>query len=84
VKTVEDRGPGDTGLFVRNVEAKERRKENDMGKKWTVDTAKAKILRNSGTIAGKGIYHPRPGISVLGAIDFLCNHHGYNWFKEKK
>lgn len=47
--------------------------------KWTVAEAVAVIKRTGGRVNKKGhINHPKPGIKVLGAIDFLCN---YNKFK---
>ena len=46
--------------------------------KWTIESAKACISRNNGTIADKGITILRPGIKVLGAIDYLLKN-GFHW-----
>ena len=51
--------------------------------KYDEVTAKAKIKAHGGDIKGKQITIKRAGINVWGAIDFLCNHCGYNYFKEE-
>lgn len=48
-----------------------------MGKKWTLESAKSMITRNDGMIAGSKLWHPRPGIKMLGAIDYLVKKHKY-------
>ena len=50
--------------------------------KWTEDSAKKKIISNGGTVKGKQIAHSHPGLKLLGAIDYLVNHHKYTWFKK--
>ena len=40
------------------------------------------IEKNRGKVGAKTIKHPEPGIKVLGAIDYLINHCGYeSWSK---
>jgi len=57
--------------------------------KYTVASARKKIERNHGKVfiatkPGKfsSIRCSNPGIKVLGAIDFLVNHHGFIWVRE--
>jgi hypothetical protein len=49
--------------------------------KWTEKTARAMIERNGGKVGAVTIQHNNPGIKVLGAIDYLCRKHGYEWHK---
>ncbi len=54
-----------------------------MGKtNWTLETAKAIVIRTDGVFAGNQVAHPRPGIKVLGAIDYLVKKHGFRRVKE--
>jgi len=46
-------------------------------KKWTVESAKALVLRTGGMVAGKQVWHSRPGIKVLGTIDYLIKKEGF-------
>ena len=46
--------------------------------KWDKYSAKSMVVRNGGRFSGKSIL-ARPGIKVLGAIDFLVKKHGYRW-----
>jgi hypothetical protein len=52
--------------------------------KWDEITAKAKVKQHGGDIKGKQITIKRAGIRLWGAIDFLCNHCGYSFYKEEK
>ncbi len=45
--------------------------------RWTEETARAAISRNNGIVGHKMLYISRPGIKILGAIDFLAKKHGY-------
>ncbi len=45
--------------------------------KWTEETARASISRNNGIVGHKKLWISRPGIKMLGAIDFLTSKHGY-------
>jgi hypothetical protein len=51
--------------------------------KWTIETAKASLLRNGADIKGKQITMKRAGIRVWGAIDYLINKHKFSFFKEE-
>jgi hypothetical protein len=51
--------------------------------KYTEATAKAKLKRHNITVKGGQITLKRCGIGVWGAIDYLCNRHGYNYMKEE-
>ena len=42
--------------------------------KWTIETAAACIKRTGGKITKKKIVHKKPGIKVLGAIDYLIHY----------
>ena len=44
--------------------------------KWTEESAKRIIEQTGGIVKGKQVWHPKPGIKVLGAIDFMCKVHG--------
>jgi hypothetical protein len=35
------------------------------------------IKRTGGKIKGRKITHPKAGIKVLGAIEYLCNYHKF-------
>ena len=52
-----------------------------MAKKWNIETACQSIIDSGQTISRSSktvkVYKP-PGIKVWGAIDFLCNHHGFS------
>jgi hypothetical protein len=50
---------------------------NENGK-WSVEKARSFISRNGGTVTGKGVFHPAPGLKVLGAMDYLINHAGFH------
>jgi serine kinase of HPr protein (carbohydrate metabolism regulator) len=53
--------------------------------KWTVDTATSAIERNGGTVTDDRVIVLRsPGNRLLGAIDFLVNHHKHRWVREVK
>ena len=52
-----------------------------MPDKWTVLKAISMINRNGGHVGEKMIRHQNPGLKVLGAIDYLVNHHGYTWVR---
>ena len=54
-----------------------------MKMRYTVEKARAKIENNGGKVGSKQVRHTHPGISVLGAIDYLVNHCGYTWIKSK-
>ncbi|MHA2063254.1 MAG: hypothetical protein ACXABY_02615 [Candidatus Thorarchaeota archaeon] len=45
--------------------------------RWTELDARAVVSRTNGICAGKQVWHPRPGIKVLGAIDYLIKKHKY-------
>jgi len=45
--------------------------------KWTEETARAAIARNNGIVGAKTVYIERPGIKILGAIDYLTSKHKY-------
>jgi hypothetical protein len=51
--------------------------------KYTEATAKAKLKRHNITVKGSQITLKRCGIGVWGAIDYLCNRHGYHYMKEE-
>jgi hypothetical protein len=51
---------------------------------YTELSAKMRITRNRGKIAGKKIIHKSPGLKLLSAIDYLTNKHRYYWVKEDK
>lgn len=53
--------------------------------KWTVESAIAHVKRNGGKVytKGKHIYMARPGLGVLGAIDYLSSR-GWKWFQTYK
>ena len=46
---------------------------------YTMSTAKDMICRTGGSVRGTTIHHKRPGIKVLGAIDYLVNYCKHNW-----
>ena len=46
-------------------------------KDYTIETAKACIIRNGGQVRGEVITIKKPGIKVLGAIGFLTKYKGY-------
>lgn len=50
--------------------------------RWTEETARASIARNNGMVGHKMIYISRPGIKMLGAVDFLAKKHGYHRTEE--
>ncbi|KKN14683.1 hypothetical protein LCGC14_0993710 [marine sediment metagenome] len=46
-------------------------------KDYTIESAKACIIRNGGQVKGEVIIIKSPGIKVRGAIDFLTRYKGY-------
>lgn len=42
-------------------------------------SAKRCITRNGGVVKGRTIYHKKPGLKVLSAIDYLVNNHKHLW-----
>jgi len=53
--------------------------------KYDVASAVACIKRTGGKVTKKGhISHPKPGLKVLGAIDFLVNHNKYKFINGGK
>ncbi len=46
--------------------------------KWSEESARSMIERNGGKCGHKKVYHPSPGLRVLGAIDYLVNYCHYN------
>lgn len=53
-----------------------------MAKKWNEEKARDIIVRTNGVVSGKQIWHPKPGLAVLGAIDFLIKKHNYTRVKD--
>ena len=53
-----------------------------MADRWTIESAIAIVKGTDGLVAGGQVWHPRPGIKVLGAIDFLVKKHKYVRVKE--
>lgn len=51
---------------------------------YTEITAAAMIVRNHGRVHSgtKAIVHSKPGIKVLGAIDYMRAKHKYVWFEQ--
>ena len=52
-----------------------------MGERWTILTARQCIERNSGKVGVNVIHCSRPGLTVLGAIDYLCHYCGHLWVR---
>lgn len=54
--------------------------------RWEIHTAKTMIERNRGGVYlhSKKITHESPGIKVLGAIDYLVNHHGFKLVRRRQ
>lgn len=50
-----------------------------MGITYTMTTAKDMITKTGGTVSGNVIRHKRPGIKVLGAIDYLVHNCKHIW-----
>lgn len=53
--------------------------------KYTIRSASKRIERARGKVKGvgktKNITCSMPGLKILGAIDFLVNHHHYYWVR---
>ena len=45
--------------------------------KWTEETARTAIVDNNGIVGHQKLWISRPGIKLLGAIDFLTSKHKY-------
>lgn len=47
--------------------------------KYELDSARRMVEKTGGSlsISNKHVTHPRPGIKILGAIDYLVKVHGY-------
>lgn len=54
-----------------------------MKEKWDLATAIAMIKRNGGRVTKNKVSHPKPGLKVLGAIDYLVNYHKFNFIGGK-
>ena len=50
--------------------------------RWTLETARQKLERNGGRVTAGFVTHPRPGLKLLGAIDYLVNHCGYRFHRQ--
>jgi len=49
---------------------------------WTEKTARQLITRTGGAFADKQVSHPKPGIKVWGALDYLIKKHKYIFVRE--
>lgn len=53
-----------------------------MEHKHTRETATRTITNTGGRIKGRFIFHKRPGLKVLSAIDYMVNHLQCVWKKQ--